>query len=104
MRRDPFPPTHFWEVRGIALLQARRYEEVIDTLARMNRFHAWDHAYLAVCHAYLDHPTEARAAVSGVLSLDPSFSVSRYSVIERFKDPADLKHLLDGMRKAGLPE
>src|SRR5262249_15486168 len=29
MRRDPFPPTHFWEVRSIALLQARRYEDVI---------------------------------------------------------------------------
>jgi len=36
--------------------------------------------------------------------MEPDFTVSRYGQIEQFKNPADLDHLLDGMRKAGLPE
>jgi hypothetical protein len=52
----------------------------------------------------LNRAAEARAAASEVLRMDPSFTASRYAQIERFKNPADLEHLLDGMRKAGLPQ
>ena len=104
MQLDPFPPNWSWEGRAIALLVARRYQEVIQTLARMSHHHAWDHAYVAACHAYLNRPEEARAAASEVLRLDPHFSVSRYARTEGYTLPAELKHLLDGMRKAGLPE
>ncbi len=104
MQHDPFPPNWFWEGRAIALLVARRYEEVIQTLARMSHGHAWDHAYIAACHAYLNRPAEARAAASEALRLDPHFSVSRYARTEGYTLPAELKHLLDGMRKAGLSE
>ena len=104
MHRDPFPPAWIWEVRGIALLHARRYEDVIDSVSRIGNKYAWDHAYIAVCHAYLNRPAEARAAASEVLKVDPHFTVSRYAQVEAYTAPADLKHLLDGMRKAGLPE
>ncbi len=104
MQHDPFPPNWFWEVRAIALLVARRYEDVIQTLARMNHWHAWNHAYVAACYAYLNRPEEARAAASEVLRTDPHFTVSRYARVEGYTLPAELKHLLDGMRKAGLPE
>jgi len=104
MHRDPFPPAWFWEVRAIALLVARRYEDVIEALRRMPFLHAWDHAYLAACHAYLNRAAEARAAASEVLRVDPNFTVSRYARVEGYTLPADLKHLLDGLRKAGLPE
>ena len=36
MRRDPFPPAWYWEIRGVALLHARRYEDVINSISRMN--------------------------------------------------------------------
>lgn len=104
MHRDPFPPAWFWETRAIALFVARRYEDVIRALAHMNHLHAWDHAYIAACHAYLNRPAEARAAASEVLRLDPQFTVSRYAQAEAYTLPAELKHLIDGMRKAGLPE
>jgi hypothetical protein len=38
------------------------------------------------------------------LRLRPDFSIRLYSKQEPYKNPADLKHLLDGFRKAGLPE
>lgn len=104
MLRDPFPPNWFWEVRAIALMQARRYEEAIDALSQMSEFHIWDHAYLAACHARLNCAPEASAAASEVLKLDQSFTVRRYGQLEWFKNPADHEHLLDGMRKAGLPD
>jgi TolB-like protein/Tfp pilus assembly protein PilF len=104
MHRDPFPPNWFWEIRGIALMQARRYEDAIRAISRMSDFHVWDHVYLAACYAQLNRATEASAAASEVLRMDPSFTTSRYVQIEQFQDPTDLKHLLDGMRKAGLPE
>lgn len=104
MHRDPFPPAWSWEIRGIALLQERRYEDAIQALGRMNHFHVWDHAYIAACNAYLGRATEARVAASEVLKADPKFTVTRYARVEGYIAPADLKHLLDGMRKAGLPE
>ena len=70
MRRDPFPPLWFWEVRAIALLHERRYEEVIDSLSRMIHLNSWNYAYIAACHAYLDRLAEARASASEVLRVD----------------------------------
>jgi TolB-like protein len=104
MQLDPFPPNWCWEFRAIALLVLRRYEDVIRALARMSHYHAWDHAYKAACYAYLNRPEEARAAASEALRLDPHFSVTRFAQIEGYTLPAQLKNLLDGMRKAGLPE
>jgi Flp pilus assembly protein TadD len=51
MHRDPFPPNRFWKLRGIALMQARRYEDAIRAISRMSDIHVWDHAYLATCYA-----------------------------------------------------
>jgi hypothetical protein len=47
---------------------------------------------------------EARAAASDTLRMDPGFTVSRYARVEGYTLPGELKHLLDGMRKAGLPD
>jgi len=102
-QRDPIPPAYIWEVRGIAQFQAKRYQEAVAAFSRLNELHAWDHAYVAACHAYLNQPAAAQAAVSQTLRADPDFTLSRYARIEGYTAPADLRHLLDGMRKAGLP-
>ena len=104
MRRDPFPPAWFWEIRGIALFATRRYDDVIQALARMIHLHAWDHAYVAACHAHMNRNAEARAAAAEVLRADPNFTVSGYRLVEEYTLSGELEHLLDGMRKAGLPE
>jgi hypothetical protein len=63
-----------------------------------------DHAYIAACLAYLNHSAEAHAAASEVLWLDPRFTVNRYAQVEGYTMPTQLQHLLDDLRKAGLPE
>jgi TolB-like protein/Tfp pilus assembly protein PilF len=104
LQRDPFPPAWFWEGKGIALFQARRYEEAIAALSRLREGYGWDHAYIAACHAYLNRPQAARAAAAETLGADPHFTLARYAQVEGYTAPADLDHLLEGMRRAGLPE
>jgi adenylate cyclase len=54
--------------------------------------------------AQLRHLDEARAAAAHVLRLNPQFSVKREAEKSPYKDPAVLERLIDGQRKAGLPE
>jgi TolB-like protein len=104
LRRDPFPPAWFWNSRGIALFQARRYEEAIQALNRLTRSYPWDQYYLAASYAHLGLMERARACAAEILRARPGFTLGQVGLTETFKDPADLEHLLDGLRKAGLPE
>jgi adenylate cyclase len=58
---------------------------------------------LAACCGYLDQPEEARALWQGALRCNPSYSLEEKRRILPYKDPADFDHLVDGLRKAGVP-
>ena len=102
--RDPLLPPFFYETRTGLLFQSKRYEEAIKSTLQKNPKQYWDPAYMAAAYAYLGRMPEARTEAAEVLRMKPDFSIARYAKQEPFKDPADLKHLLDGFRKAGLPE
>jgi TolB-like protein len=102
--RDPFPPNWYWEVRAIALFAARRYDEVIESLASMNPIQPWDYAYVAASHAYCGRATEAKLAVAKALKADHRLSIGRYAQVEGYTSATSLAHLLNGFQKAGLPE
>jgi hypothetical protein len=57
---------------------------------------------MAACHAQLGQFAEARLQVEEVLRLKPDFRLSDERL--RYKNPADVEHVLEGLRKAGLPE
>ena len=103
LRRDPFPPAWFWNYRGIALFQARRYREAIETLSRLTKPYPWDYYFLAASYAHLGLIDQARACGAEILRARPGFALGQVGIVEPFRDPADLEHLLDGLRKAGLP-
>jgi TolB-like protein len=103
VQRDPFMPDWFWEARSIPLLQERRYEEVIQSVNRIDRKQAWNHGALAAAYAHLGRIDEAKVQAAEVLRLKPDYSERWVRVQEPYKDPAHLEHLLDGLRKAGLP-
>jgi TolB-like protein/Tfp pilus assembly protein PilF len=104
LRRDPFPPEWFWNFRCIALFQARRYEEAIQELSRLTRWYPWDRYYLAALYVHLGMIEQARACGMEILQARPGFTLGQVELTEQFKDPADLERLLDGLRRAGLPE
>jgi hypothetical protein len=64
---------------------------------------------LAAALAQLDRLDEAHSAVKAGLALNPTFAISRVRVARtaRSDDPtylAQLEPILEGLRKAGLPE
>jgi tetratricopeptide (TPR) repeat protein len=104
LRRDPFPPAWFWDYRGIALFAARRYEEATQALNHLTTLYHWDSYYLAASYAHLGLIDRARACGAEILRTRPGFALGQVAMTESFKDPADLERLLDGLRKAGLPD
>jgi adenylate cyclase len=104
-RLDPFfDPTWYWPTLGTAHFIARRYDDAIAALGRSPTMPYWAQAYMAACYALTDRSEQARDCAAAVLRLQPDFSLARFAAKESFKHAADRQHLLDGMRKAGLPE
>lgn len=104
LQRDPFPPAFYWEFRGVALFQARRHREAIEAFNEMALLPWWCECYLAACYAHLDMSEEAHAHIAEVLRQRPDFLMSDIERTEPYRNSADLQHLEDGLRKAGLPE
>ena len=62
------------------------------------------HLWLASAYAQLGQLDEARKEAAEVLRINPGFTIEGYKRLLPYKDPKDVEHRLDGMRKAGLPE
>jgi tetratricopeptide (TPR) repeat protein len=102
LRRDPFPPTWYWECLAVAFFQVRHHVEALEAFQHMDMLHWWSHCYVAACNAHLGNREVAKRAVSEVLRLKPDFSMEDLERAENWRDPADLEHLKDGLRIAGL--
>jgi adenylate cyclase len=102
---DPFfSSVWYWHHLGYAHFIARHYDEAIAAFSHSTTMPFWVQAYLAACYALTDRGEHARPLVAEVLRLVPDFSVARLTEKEPFQRPADRQHLVDGLRRAGLPE
>ena len=54
--------------------------------------------------AHLGRVEEAREALELAFTIKPDLSNRFFEQIFHFKDPAKMTHVMDGLRKAGLPE
>jgi len=88
-------------------LYLRRHEEAVEWARKAVRLPGiqWPaHCYLVASLAHLDRMDEAGKALEGLLAFRPGitagFIEKNYATVSR----DDLDHLLDGLRKAGLPE
>jgi len=104
LRRDPFMSGPFWTHLCTTLFQARRYEEAIHAISHLTKPNRWDLFYLTASYAHLGQIEQARTCAAELQREYPNFSLGQVGLTERYKDPADLERLLDGLRKAGLPE
>jgi TolB-like protein/class 3 adenylate cyclase len=97
---------------GIAKVRLGGWEQAVAWCRRAieaNRNHPLTYFTLAVALAQLGRPDEARSAIKVGLALNPAFTVSRaratYTPVS--DDPTYLAQtdaVLEGMRKAGVPE
>jgi adenylate cyclase len=60
--------------------------------------------WLASAYAQSGQFEEARAQAAEVLRINPGFTIESWKRLAVYKDPKDAEHLINGLRKAGLPE
>jgi adenylate cyclase len=88
----------------MALIELRRFDEAIvagKKGLRQNSLHVASYRCLASAFAHLGRDAEAHDAAARVLEIDPAFTISAF--IAR-GGQTNTKLLIEGLRKAGLPE
>jgi TolB-like protein/Tfp pilus assembly protein PilF len=113
-RLNPFPPNLYHWYHALALYSGRQYERAVKALMEARSLDRWSHGLLAACYAQMgrldEAQSEADAFVSerrrelnanGEAAPAKSLDLARTRA-ERYRDPTDREHFLDGLRKAGL--
>jgi adenylate cyclase len=107
VRLDPFPPSPTFGQMGFANYTRKRYGDAVhwcrECISRQPS-QQWPHVTLACAYAQSGQLEEARAAAAVVLRLNSGFTIESAKLTRVYKDPKDLEHYIDGMRKAGLPQ
>jgi adenylate cyclase len=100
---DPLLPSVYVGM-GLALIELRRFDEAIvagKKAQRQNPSYPATYRCLTSAFTHLGRDAEAREAAARVLEHDPAFTLSAY-IARGGKSNAKL--LIEGLRKAGLPE
>ncbi len=103
MRLNPYHPERFWSHLARACFTARRYEDAIKALQRVNQADHATSVALAACHAALGNETAARDHVRDILKQAPDFCVDDFLSTQHYKLSSDLEHCRTALLKAGLP-
>ena len=59
---------------------------------------------LAVVHSELGQAEEARAAIENILRIEPKSSISAFDKSQPYQDKELRDRMIEGLRKAGLPD
>lgn len=103
LRLNPYPPDEYlWKVAD-AHYGLRDYRAVIETVQTMNNPSEGDRL-AAASYAYLGQLEKARFHAAEVLRKHPEFTISAWVKNQPDTDRAEVEHLSEGLRKAGLPE
>jgi adenylate cyclase len=106
VRRSPVDPRLQFTFAGIgmAFIELGRFDEAIvagKRAQRHNPFFSSTYRCLASAFAHLGRDAEAREAAARLAELDPAFTISAW--IAR-GGQSNSKLMIEGLRKAGLPE
>jgi adenylate cyclase len=106
IRMSPIDPLlhHAFGGIGFAFIELRRFDEAIvagKKAQRQNPFYSQAYRCLASAFAHLGRDAEAREAAARLLEVDSAFTISAW--IAR-GGQTRAKLLIEGLRKAGLPE
>jgi TolB-like protein/Tfp pilus assembly protein PilF len=113
-RLNPFPPNLYHWYHALALYSGRQYQDAIQVLQGARSLHCWSYGLRAACHARLGSLDAARSDLNtfvrerrrelrqnGAPVPVDDLDLTRTRA-ERYRHPADRRHFLDGLRKAGL--
>ena len=105
-RLNPLPPPWYKKNRAMVEYGFRHYGEAAQLYESLGSggYHYWDHCYLAACYAHLGKMPEAKEQIAKALGLKPNLTIKALAATEFYTRRDDMEHLLEPMRKAGLPE
>jgi TolB-like protein/DNA-binding winged helix-turn-helix (wHTH) protein/Tfp pilus assembly protein PilF len=105
MQINPHHPYNYHFHLGQAYFVLRQYDEALAAFQQgiasnpaSERLHVW----LAASYAQSGDLERAAWEADQILASNPDFSVARMEQAFPFKDPADIRHFVDGLRLAGL--
>jgi TolB-like protein/Tfp pilus assembly protein PilF len=102
-RIDPyFDASWYWNLLGAAYFNARRYDDAITALERIANAAVWVKAYAAASCAMAGRTDCARRIAQSLAGEAPHFYAEAILRKEPYRKPADLEHLAEGFRRAGL--
>lgn len=107
MRLNPHYPEYYTAQLVQIYFDGRRYEDAIAACESLRRFETTVvRLYLAASHAALGHTGDARKAIERVLELDSGATIQKWTDLKMapYKEPKDLEHFKENLRKAGLPK
>jgi TolB-like protein/class 3 adenylate cyclase len=109
MALSPLDPGFFMflTVAGIAHLFSGRPDQALELAKRSAALYPdWDTTYWVLVSTYvqLGRLADARAALAKLVSLSPGLTASGARQHLPIRNPASLDMVLDGLRKAGLPD
>jgi TolB-like protein/Flp pilus assembly protein TadD len=107
MRMSPVDPQLYTAFTGMgfAFIELRRFDEAIvagKKALRQNPGYPGPYRCLASALAHLGRDAEAREAAARAVEIDPAFTISAWIARSRLSKRAKL--MIEGFRKAGLPE
>jgi adenylate cyclase len=98
-------PRYYWEARGEILFQLRRYDEAIEALTKLDRGrYFWVQAFIVAALAQAGRVEEARDQLTVLHREQPDVTIARMLKAAVYKDERMRSHLIEGLRKAGMPE
>jgi TolB-like protein/Tfp pilus assembly protein PilF len=113
-RLNPFPPNLYNWYHALALYSGQEYEQAVKAVIEARSLDRWSHGLLAACYAQMGRLGEARSEAEAFVreryrelnatgAIPPANTLDLVRVrAERYRNPVDRDHLLDGLRKAGL--
>ena len=102
---DPLHPEWFFGNLGLAHYMLRDYDAAIAVMAGMVNIAHGSHLDIrAAAYAQAGLEPEARSTMSEFLRMRPNRNIRQTRNELPFRDPDDLEHFLEGLRKAGMPE
>jgi adenylate cyclase len=107
MRLDPYYPGFLLHTMAQAFFALGRFEETVTLLQRrLLRDPESDisRVLLASCYGHLGHLERARCEWAAALQINPEYSLEHRRRVLPYKDPSAFERVVEGLRKAGLPE
>ncbi len=104
---DPYCPEIWLHLQAQATYQLGRYPETVGLLKRrilLNPDTDASRVLLAASYGQMGLVEEAREAWREALRVNPAYSLEQRRKVLPYKNPEDFERVVEGLRKAGLPE